>query len=104
MNDSEFLEKCRSLSFNVKTIGKKVNHHDVVAVTGRDSELGEIARNKTMFKAITQGNASDPGLKRDVQEIVEGRAKKADWRPAARERIEKRKEIHRAKWGKDSIS
>ncbi len=100
---SEYLEKIKSLSFRGEKIGRKATSDDICAITGRDSELGEIAKDKVLFKNITSGNASDKSLKRDVQNIMEDRTRRNDWRPKAKAAIEKRKEFHRAKWGKDSI-
>lgn len=74
-----------------------------MGVVGRDSELGEIAKDKVIFKNIVNGNASDKGLKRDVEAIVKDRANRSDWRPKKIAEIQRRKEFHRAKWGKDSI-
>ena len=100
---SEDLEKLRSLSFKATTIGRKASSEDVVGLVGRDTEIGEIARDKVIFKTITRGNASDKGLKRDVETIVRERAKRNDWRPKKLAEIQRRKEFHRKKWGKDSI-
>lgn len=107
MNDRDFVRKLKTIGFNglASKAGHKATHKDVMALNtnGGDSELYKIAKDKVLFNHITRGNQNDKTVKRDVEAISRDHASSKDWRPKAKAEIERRKEIHRAKWGKDSI-
>ena len=101
-----YLEKLRSIGGIVKggtPKFHKVTHEDMTAIyKSTNSPLAKVTADKAMFKAITQGNASDKSLTRDVAAVIGPSEDKAKKRAEKLERIKKLKARYRSRYGKDA--
>jgi len=102
---SEYLEKLRSLGWAVKNPQK--NRHNKrkaedmnAACVDKDSAIYNLTKDRIASKHILQGNASDPGLKKEAegwQRRHDKKRKDSLNRPKL-ERIAKKKREYKRKW------
>jgi hypothetical protein len=104
--DREFVEKLRSLNIGAISGGTpkfyKRNHEDMTQLYRENNNpLAEITKDKAMFRAITEGNASDKSLKRDVEIIERNRvqSEKKKSRDAKLKKVNDAKMKYKKKYG-----
>lgn len=84
----------------------KTNHEDMTArYKAHNNPLAEITKDKAMFRAITEGNASDKALKRDVEAIERKRVEtiKQKSRETKKKKISDMKIRYKKKYGVDPL-
>ena len=103
--DRAFVEKVKTIGFICPTTspGHKASGSDIRAFddTGGDSSMAQMCKDPIMFKHITEGNASDPSLKRDATAIEQERHDKPirQWDENKRKSIKERRARYKAKYG-----
>lgn len=102
----EYLEKLRSIGGIVKggtPKFHKVTHSEMTAMyKATNSPLAKVTSDKAMFRAITEGNASDKRLTADVAAVLGPNEDKAKKRAEKKAKIEKLKARYRSRYGRNA--